>query len=55
MSVNCNTEFWSLSSDELCGYIKTQGLIALKLGLDGSGQGPMIFLKMSLRTQHNYL
>ena len=33
----------------------TQGLVDFKLRLDGSGQGLTIFLKMSFRTQHNYL
>ena len=26
-SVNCNAEFWSLSLDQLWGYMKTQGLM----------------------------
>ena len=52
ISVNCNTEFRSLSSDLLFGYIKTQGI---ELGLNGSGVGLMIFLNMSSRTHHNCL
>ena len=34
---------------------KTQGLTGFELGLDGSGQGIMIFLKMSPRNHDNYL
>ena len=43
--VNCNKEFWSLSST--CCFFE--------LGLNGSGLGLMIFHKMSPRTHHNYL
>ena len=33
---------------------KTQGLTGFELGLNGSGQGIMIFLKMSPRNHNNY-
>ena len=56
----CNIELWSLSSDKLSGYIKSQifsisNSFFLLLALSGSGLRLMIFHKMSPRTHHNYL
>ena len=50
ISVYCSTEFWSLSSDKLSGYIKAQAfsiLVSLFFELR-----LVIFHKMSPRTHH---
>ena len=60
ISVYCSTEFWSLSSDKLSGYIKVQAFSILdslffELRLNSSGLRLMIFQKMSPRTHHLFL
>ena len=60
ISVYYSTEFWSLSSDSLSGYIKAQAFSILdsllfELGHNGSGLGLMILHKKSLVTQDYYL
>ena len=52
ISVYCSTEFWSLSSDKLSGYIKAQAfsiLVSLffQLRLNSSGLRLLIFHKMN--------
>ena len=51
ISVYCSTEFWSLSSDKLSGYIKAQAFSILdsffQLRLNSSGLRLLIFHKMS--------
>ena len=48
ISVNCNTEFWSLSSDSLRGYKRPRdSFFFFELGHNGSVLGLMIFHKMS--------
>ena len=53
ISVYCNTEFWSLSSDYKGPSIFNFWLFFFLLGLIGSGLGLMIFQKMSRRTYHS--
>ena len=60
MSVYYSTEFWSLSSDSLSGYIKAHAFSILdsllfERGHNGFGLGLMILHKNSLVTQDYYL
>ena len=59
ISVYCNTEFWSLSSDKLSGYIKAQVFsISDSIFLTGTHwfwARTHDYHKMSPRTHHNYL
>ena len=55
ISVNCNTEFWSLSSDSLCGYKIPRDSLFFGTGSQWFCTGTHDFSQDESWTHHNYL